>query len=62
MHSAEVAKCPAEVGEFDPREALFKSTANGVMEGAKHRMKGYKDEYSAAEIKDLVAFIRSLKP
>ena len=35
--------------------------ADGVTENAKERMKGFKDEISAAEIKDLVAYIRKFK-
>lgn len=43
-------------------EDMIKATADGVIDGGKERMKGYKDEYSEAEIKELVAFIRALKP
>ena len=43
-------------------DAMIKATAEGVMEAGKQRMKGFKDEYSEAEIKDLVAFVRALKP
>ena len=34
---------------------------NGVVVGGKERMKGFKDKFTDAEIKDLVAHIRSFK-
>jgi cytochrome c6 len=40
---------------------MLKAILDGVVENGKERMKGYKDEYSEAEAKELVAFIRSLK-
>ncbi|MBI5382690.1 MAG: cytochrome c [Opitutae bacterium] len=42
-------------------EELLKATLDGVTEGGKQKMKGYKDALSAAEAKDLVAFIRKMK-
>lgn len=42
-------------------DAMLDAILNGVKEGSKERMKGYKDEISEQEAKDLVAFIRSLK-
>ncbi len=42
-------------------DAMLDAILNGVKEGNKERMKGYKDEMSEQEAKDLVAFIRSLK-
>lgn len=43
-------------------DAMITAIADGVKnEAGKETMKGYKDELSADEIKDLVAFIRSLK-
>lgn len=40
---------------------MVKAIADGVLENGKEKMKGYKAEISAAEINDLVAFIRKLK-
>jgi cytochrome c553 len=51
------AKVQAELTD----EAMVKATADGVSVDGKERMKGYKAELSAAEITDLVAFIRKLK-
>lgn len=42
-------------------EAMIKATADGVVVDGKERMKGYKGELSADEIKDLVAHIRKFK-
>ena len=42
-------------------EEMLKATADGVFEKGKERMKAYKDELSAAEIKELVAYIRKFK-
>lgn len=42
-------------------EEMLKAILDGVTVDGKERMKGYKDEYSEAEAKDLVVFIRSLK-
>jgi len=42
-------------------DEMLKAILEGVKENGKERMKGYKDEYSEAEAKDLVAFIRKLK-
>ena len=42
-------------------DALIKATADGVTVDGKERMKGYKAELSADEIKDLVAHIRKFK-
>ena len=43
-------------------EEMIKATANGVFDKAgKEKMKAYKDELSAEEIKELVAYIRKLK-
>lgn len=43
-------------------DEMIKTTANGVTENGKEKMKAYKDELSEAEIKDLVAYIRKFKP
>lgn len=43
-------------------DAMLDAILNGVKEGSKERMKGFKDEFSEQEAKDLVAFIRQLKP
>jgi len=52
------AKVQAEMKDAD----MIKATADGVTDKAgKERMKAYKDEISAAEIKDLVAYIRKFK-
>jgi cytochrome c553 len=51
------AKVQAELKD----EEMIKVTAEGVTEKGKERMKAFKDELSAAEIKDLVAHIRKFK-
>jgi cytochrome c6 len=51
------AKVQAELTD----EVLYKATAEGVTVDGKERMKGFKDELSADEIKDLVAHIRKFK-
>jgi cytochrome c6 len=51
------AKVQAELKD----EAMIKATADGVTVDGKEKMKGYKDELSADEIKDLVAYIRKFK-
>lgn len=51
------AKVQAELKD----DAMEKAIADGVTENTKERMKGFKDEISAAEIKDLVAYIRKFK-
>lgn len=44
-------------------DSMAVAIADGVKnEAGKETMKGYKDELSAQEITDLVAFIRQLKP
>ncbi|MDP1581317.1 MAG: cytochrome c [Candidatus Didemnitutus sp.] len=43
-------------------DEMLKAILDGYFENGKERMKGYKDEYSEQEAKDLVAFIRGLKP
>ena len=42
-------------------EEIIKVTNEGIIENGKEKMKGYKDELSADEIKDFVAFIRKFK-
>ena len=43
-------------------EAMIKATAEGVLDKAgKEKMKAYKDELSAEEIKGVVAYIRKFK-
>lgn len=42
-------------------EDMIKATADGITKDGKERMKGYKDELSADEIKELVAYIRKFK-
>ncbi len=51
------AKVQAELKD----EAMIKATADGVTVDGKEKMKGYKAELSADEIKDLVAHIRKFK-
>jgi len=51
------AKVQAELKDED----MVKATADGVIVDGKERMKGYKAELSADEIKDLVAYIRKFK-
>jgi cytochrome c553 len=52
------AKVQAELKD----DQMIKATGDGVVDkNGKERMKGYKDELSAEEIKDLVAYIRKFK-
>jgi cytochrome c6 len=51
------AKVQAELKDED----MIKATADGVIVDGKEKMKGYKTEISAEEIKDLVAYIRKFK-
>ncbi len=52
------AKVQAELKDED----MIKATADGVRDSAgKETMKGYKDELSADEIKELIAHIRKFK-
>jgi cytochrome c6 len=52
------AKVQAELKDED----MIKATADGVFDKAgKEKMKAYKDELSADEIKELVAYIRKFK-
>ena len=51
------AKVQAEMKDAD----MTKAITNGVFEKDKEKMKAYKDELSADEIKDLVAYVRKFK-
>ena len=51
------AKVQAELKDED----MIKATTDGVMVDGKEKMKGFKTELSAEEIKDLVAHIRKFK-
>ena len=51
------AKVQAEMKDAD----MIKAIADGVFEKEKEKMKAYKDELSAAEIKEFVAYIRKFK-
>lgn len=52
----------AKVQEEMKDAEMIKATADGVRDKAgKEKMKAYKDELSAEEIKELVAYIRKLK-
>ncbi|MBI4626622.1 MAG: cytochrome c [Verrucomicrobia bacterium] len=51
------AKVQAEMKD----EEIIKATAEGVFDKGKEKMKAYKDELSAAEIKEFVAYIRKFK-
>ena len=51
------AKVQAELKDED----MIKATADGVKVDGKEKMKGFKAELSADEIKDLVAHIRKFK-
>ena len=51
------AKVQAELKDAD----LTKAIADGVFDAGKEKMKAYKGELSAAEITDLVAYIRKFK-
>jgi cytochrome c6 len=52
------AKVQAELKD----DEMIKATADGVYDkNGKERMKGYKDELSSEEIKELVAYIRKFK-
>ncbi|HWA28424.1 MAG TPA: cytochrome c [Lacunisphaera sp.] len=42
-------------------DEMIKATAEGVFVEGKERMKAFKDEFTADEIKDLVAYIRKFK-
>lgn len=42
-------------------DAMLQAILEGVKEGGKERMKGFKDEFSEEEAKELVAYIRQLK-
>jgi len=42
-------------------DEMLKATADGVLVDGKEKMKAFKSELSAEEIKDLVAFIRKFK-
>ena len=42
-------------------EDMIKAIADGVKVDGKEKMKGFSEEYSAEEIKDLVAYIRKFK-
>ena len=43
-------------------EEMVKTIAEGVFDKGKEKMKAYKDELSADEIKELVAYVRKMKP
>lgn len=51
------AKVQADMKDAD----MVKAIADGVSEGGKEKMKSYKADLTAAEITDLVAFIRKFK-
>lgn len=51
------AKVQAEMKD----EAMIKAITDGVSDGGKEKMKAYKEELSAAEIKELVAYVRKFK-
>lgn len=51
------AKVQAEMKE----ETMTKAIVEGLYEKGKERMKAYKDELSADEIKELVAYVRKFK-
>ena len=51
----------AAVQEKMKDDEMIKTISEGVFEKGKEKMKAYKDELSADEIKDLVAYIRKLK-
>jgi cytochrome c6 len=51
------AKVQAELKDED----MYKAVAEGVKVGGKEKMKGFSDEYSAEEMKALVAHIRTFK-
>ena len=52
------AKVQAEMKD----EEMLKATADGIFDkGGKEKMKAYKDELSAEEMKELVAYVRKFK-
>jgi hypothetical protein len=51
------AKVQAELKDAD----MIKATNEGVIENGKERMKPFKDELTPAEVKELVAYIRTFK-
>lgn len=48
-------------GKFTDEQAVKVTTDGAKDKAGKERMKGYKDELSAQEIKDLVAHVRKFK-
>lgn len=42
-------------------DEMAKTIAEGIFDKGKEKMKAYKDELSADEIKDLIAYIRKMK-
>lgn len=42
-------------------DEMTKAITDGISEGGKEKMKAYKEELSAAEIKELVAYVRKFK-
>jgi mono/diheme cytochrome c family protein len=52
------AKVQAEFKDAD----ISKAVSDGVIDGGKEKMKAFKGELSAAEITDLVAYVRKFKP
>jgi cytochrome c553 len=53
------AKVQAEMKD----EEMLKATTNGILDkGGKEKMKAYKDELNAEELKELVAYVRSFSP
>jgi mono/diheme cytochrome c family protein len=42
-------------------DAMVKAITEGITDSGKEKMKAYKDELSADEIKDLVAYVRKFK-
>lgn len=51
----------AEVQAKMKDDEMAKTIAEGVFDKGKEKMKAFKDELSAEEIKDLVAYIRKMK-
>ncbi len=43
-------------------EEIIKAITDGVFEGEKEKMKAYKEELTAAEIAELLAYVRKFRP
>lgn len=51
----------AKVQEGMKEDEMLRRTKDGLKEGSKEKMPAYKEKLSEQEIKDLIAFVRTLK-